>query len=175
MGRLLFVICLIAAPTAADAQRSSDFDFSIRNIMRGPELYGRAPSNVRWSGDSKWIYFMWVEPGTDWREQPRWFRIRPLAGAKPEKVSPAQFDSVGAYVTAGERSSNGRYIAVEYDGDIYVTDTKTGTTRPRDAPQATAFMSLSEGCAHGTREDRCAQGRDHQSGHRRQTERRGRA
>ena len=97
--------------------------------MRGPELYGRVPSSVRWSGDSKWIYFMWLEPGSDWRERPRWFRVRPAAGAKPEKVSPAQFDSVGALVTAGERSSNGRYIAVEYDGDIYVTDTKTGTTR----------------------------------------------
>lgn len=130
MRRLLFIICLIAAPAAA-AQRPSNFDLSIKNIMRGPELYGRAPGNVRWSGDSKWIYFMWVEAGSDWREQPRWFRVRPPAGARPEKVSPAQFDSVGAYVTAGTRSSNGRYIAVEYAGDIYVTDTRTGTTRRR--------------------------------------------
>ncbi|MEP6905292.1 MAG: DPP IV N-terminal domain-containing protein, partial [Gemmatimonadales bacterium] len=127
---MLFVICLIAAPAAAAAaQRPSSFDFSIKNIMRGPELYGRAPGSVRWSGDSRWIYFMWAEPGTDWREQPRWFRVRPVAGARPEKISPAQFDSVGAYVTAGTRSGNGRYIAVEYDGDIYVTDTRTGTTR----------------------------------------------
>ena len=85
MRRLLFVLLLIAAPAAA--QRPSNFEFTIRNIMRGPELYGRAPDSVRWSHDSKWIYFTWLEPGTDWRERVRWFRIRPAPGAKPEKVS----------------------------------------------------------------------------------------
>jgi dipeptidyl aminopeptidase/acylaminoacyl peptidase len=127
MRRLLFVLLLIAAPAAA--QRSSNFEFTIKNIMRGPELYGRAPDSVRWSHDSKWIYFTWLEPSTAWRERVRWFRVRPAAGAKPEKVSPAQFDSAGAFVTTGERSRNGRYMAVEYDGDIYVTDTQTGNTR----------------------------------------------
>ena len=127
MRRLLFALLLIAAPAAA--QRPSSFEFSIRNIMRGPELYGRAPDSVRWSHDSKWIYFTWLEPGTAWRERVRWFRVRPAAGAKPEKVSPAQVDSAGAFVTTGERSRNGRYMAVEYDGDIYVTDTQTGNTR----------------------------------------------
>lgn len=127
MRRLLFVLLLIAAPAAA--QRSSNFEFTIKNIMRGPELYGRAPDSVRWSHDSKWIYFTWLEPGTAWQERVRWFRVRPAAGAKPEKVSPAQFDSAGAFVTTGERSRNGRYMAVEYDGDIYVTDTQTGNTR----------------------------------------------
>jgi dipeptidyl aminopeptidase/acylaminoacyl peptidase len=127
MRRLLSVVLLIAGP--ALAQRPSSFDFTIKNIMRGPELYGRAPDSVRWSNDSKWIYFTWVEPGTDWRERVRWFRVRPAAGAKPERVSPAQFDSAGAFVTTGQRSKNGRYIAVEFDGDIYLTDTKTGMTR----------------------------------------------
>ena len=126
MRRLLSVLCLIAAP--ASAQRPSTFDFTIKNIMRGPELHGRAPDSVRWSNDSKWIYFRWLERGTDWRERVRWFRVCPAAGAKPEKVSPAQFDSARAFVTTGERSGNGQYMAVEYDGDIYVTDTKTGTT-----------------------------------------------
>src|SRR5450759_5169321 len=107
MRRLLSVVFLIAGP--ALAQRPSSFDFTIKNIMRGPELYGRAPDSVRWSNDSKWIYFTWVEPGTDWRERVRWFRVRPAAGAKPERVSPTQFDSAGAFVTTGQRSKNGRY------------------------------------------------------------------
>lgn len=64
MRRLLSVLCLIAAP--ASAQRASTFDFTIKNIMRGPDLYGRAPDSVRWSNDSKWIYFRWLERGTDW-------------------------------------------------------------------------------------------------------------
>src|SRR5678816_973029 len=96
---------------------------------RGPELYGRVPQDVRWSADSKWIYFNWVEPGTDWRETPKRYRVRAVAGSKPERVTPAQFDSAGATATRGDRSGNGRYLAVEYGGDIYVTDMVRGTTR----------------------------------------------
>jgi dipeptidyl aminopeptidase/acylaminoacyl peptidase len=127
MRRLLFAIVFLAVPAAA--QRPSSFDFSIKNIMRGPELYGRAPDDIRWSNDSKWIYFTWLEPGTDWREQVKRYRIRATAGAKPERISPAAFDSVGALVTSGERSRDGRYMAVEFNGDIYVTDLQRGTTR----------------------------------------------
>src|SRR5688572_32653853 len=100
---------LISSPV--DAQRASSFDFSIKNIMRGPELYGRPPTDLRWSADSRWIYFNWLEPGTDWREQVKRYRVRAVAGSKPERVSPAQFDSVGALVTSGDRSRNGRYMA----------------------------------------------------------------
>src|SRR5688572_5905556 len=119
--------CLIASPV--DAQRASGFDFSIKNIMRGPELYGRPPADVRWSADSRWIYFNWLAPGTDWREQVKRYRVRAAPGSKPERVSPAQFDSVGALVSSGDRSRNGRYMAVEHNGDIYVTDLQNGTTR----------------------------------------------
>ena len=97
--------------------------------MRGPELYGRAPGDIRWSADSKWIYFNWAEPGADWREQPRRYRVRAVAGSKPERVSPAQFDSVGGAATRGDRSNNGRFMAVEFGGDIYVNDLTRGTTR----------------------------------------------
>ena len=125
--RKALLALLIAAPLAA--QQPSSFDFSIKNIMRGPELYGRQPQDVRWSADNKWIYFTWLEAGTDWRETPKRFRVRAVPGSKPERVSPASFDSVGALVTVGETSANGRFQAVEYGGDIYVTDMQTGTTR----------------------------------------------
>jgi dipeptidyl aminopeptidase/acylaminoacyl peptidase len=126
--RTILLAALIAAPLGAQ-QAPSTFDFSIKNIMRGPELYGRVPQDVRWSADNKWIYFNWAEPGTDWREGAKRYRVRAVAGSKPERVSPAQFDSAGALVTTGERSGNGRYMAVEYGGDIYVTDMQRGTTR----------------------------------------------
>jgi dipeptidyl aminopeptidase/acylaminoacyl peptidase len=125
MRKTLFVLMLTASPVTAQ----QSFDFSIKNIMRGPELYGRVPQDVRWSADSKWIYFNWVEPGSDWRETPKRYRVRAVPGAKPERVTPAQFDSAGALVTTGDRSGNGRYMAVEYGGDIYVTDMQRGTTR----------------------------------------------
>ena len=126
--RKILLAALFAAPLGAQ-QAPSTFDFSIRNIMRGPELYGRVPQDVRWSADSRWIYFNWVEPGSDWRETPKRYRVRAVPGSKPERVTPAQFDSAGALVTTGERSGNGRFMAVEYGGDIYVTDMQRGTTR----------------------------------------------
>jgi len=60
---LALLLVLIASPLSGQADKP--FDFSIKNIMRGPELYGRRPENVHWSADSKWIYFTWLEPGTD--------------------------------------------------------------------------------------------------------------
>ncbi len=126
MRKALFAL-LIAAPIAA--QTPSTFDFSIKNIMRGPELYGRPPQDVRWSADNKWIYFTWLEPGSPWQETPKRFRVQAIPGARPERVSAAAFDSVGALVTAGELSANGRYQAVNYNGDIYITDMQDGTTR----------------------------------------------
>src|SRR5450759_582408 len=125
--RKALLALLIAAPLAA--QQPSSFDFSIKNIMRGPELYGRQPQDVRWSADNKWIYFTWLEPGSPWQEAAKRFRVRAIPGSRPERVSPAAFDSVGALVTVGSPSSNGRYQAVEYGGDIYVTDVQTGATR----------------------------------------------
>ena len=80
MKRILFALSFVAAPLAA---QQPSFDFSIKSMMRGPELYGRAPNNVRWSADSKWIYFTWLEPGRPFYEQPTLFRVRAVPGAKP--------------------------------------------------------------------------------------------
>ncbi len=116
------------AQQAASPQGTS-FDFSIKNIMRGPELYGRPPANVRWSADNRWIYFTWVEAGKDWREQPAQFRVRAVPGARPERVSIQQVDSSGPQFASGTRSHNRRLSAVEFNGDIYVNDLTAGTTR----------------------------------------------
>lgn len=97
--------------------------------MRGPELYGRPPENVRWSADNRWIYFTWVEAGKDWREQPAQYRVRAVPGARPERVSIQQADSTGPQFAQGDRSNNGRFSAVESNGDIFINDLTTGTTR----------------------------------------------
>ncbi|HEY4733190.1 MAG TPA: hypothetical protein VIH53_01440 [Gemmatimonadaceae bacterium] len=50
-------LALLCAAAQLDGQQAKPFDFSIKNIMRGPELYGRQPSDVPWSADSKWTTF----------------------------------------------------------------------------------------------------------------------
>ena len=87
---------LLASPLSAQPAK---FDLSIKNIMRGPEVYGREPAQVRWTPDGQWIYFLWLPPGTDWREQTRPYRVRAQAGAQPERVSDAHMDSVGPLVS----------------------------------------------------------------------------
>ena len=120
---------LLCVAVSTGAQQTRPFDFSIKNMMRGPELYGRQPSDVRWSADSKWIYFTWLEPGTDWRETPKQFRVRAVPGSKPERVSIQQVDSTGSRFARGERSHNGRYSLVDFNGDLYINDLTSGTTR----------------------------------------------
>ncbi len=122
----VIVALTVGSPQLVAAQ---SFDFSIKNIMRGPELYGRPPQDVRWSADNRWIYFTWVEAGKDWREQPAQYRVRAVPGAKPERVSIQQADSTGPQFAQGDRSNNGRFSAVESNGDIYINDLTTGTTR----------------------------------------------
>ena len=126
---LAIATALAVLPAQSVAQTPKPFDFSIKNIMRGPELYGRQPTDVRWSADSKWIYFTWLEPGTDWRETPKQFRVRAVPGSKPERVSIQQIDSTGSRFARGERSHNGRYSAVDFNGDLYINDLTTGTSR----------------------------------------------
>jgi dipeptidyl aminopeptidase/acylaminoacyl peptidase len=129
MRKILSGLLLLFAVQPIGAQQSTPFDFSIKNIMRGPELYGRQPDNIHWSADSRWIYFTWLEPGTDWRETPKQFRVRAVPGARPERVSLQQIDSSGYRFAPSERSHNGRYSVVEFNGDIYLNDLTTGTTR----------------------------------------------
>jgi dipeptidyl aminopeptidase/acylaminoacyl peptidase len=125
---------LFAVGTAAHAQSAptttaSAFDFSIKNMMRGSELYGREPQNVRWSADSKWLYFNWLPPGSDWRETTKPYRVRAQANATPERVTDAHMDSVGPLLAAGELSRDGLRRVVSYNGDLYLIDVKKATAR----------------------------------------------
>ena len=120
----------VAAAGTASAQTSpSPFDFSISNIMRGPELYGRPPANVRWTEDGKWLYFSWLEPGTDYRETLKPFRVRALPGAKPERVTAAHMDTIGPLLDRGDRSPDGRHAVVSFNGDLFLNDVRQGTSR----------------------------------------------
>src|ERR671916_2139703 len=110
-------VLLLAAPVHAQQGR---FDFSIDNIMRGPEHVGREPTDVQWTPDGKFIYFRWLEPGTDWREEMKPFRVNARAGARPERVTEAHMDTVGPLLQNGGRSRDGRYKATEYHGDLYL-------------------------------------------------------
>ncbi|HEX9564544.1 MAG TPA: hypothetical protein VF981_11255, partial [Gemmatimonadaceae bacterium] len=106
MKRVLLLAALVV-PLVAGAQNSGGrFDLSIPSIMRGPELYGRAPSNPRYTPDGQWIYFNWLPPGSGWRETMKPYRAHALAGARPERVTEAHMDSVGPSLAGGSESAD---------------------------------------------------------------------
>ena len=132
MRLILRTAFLLVAAAPAAAQRtaaSTQFDFSIRNIMRGPELVGRPPQNIAWSPDGRWIYFRWVEPGTAWNEDLKPFRVRAVAGSRPERLTNPQMDTLAPLVAEGDLSRDRLFRAVEFDGDIYVVDMRRSTVR----------------------------------------------
>ncbi|HEX5436050.1 MAG TPA: prolyl oligopeptidase family serine peptidase [Gemmatimonadaceae bacterium] len=123
----ILVALLLAAPLPA--QQPAHFDFTIKNIMRGPEVYGREPSRVQWSDDSRWIYFRWLPPGSDWRAELQPYRVRATPGATPQRITDAQMDSAGPLLARGSLSPDGRSRAVSYNGDLYLVDLRHDTSR----------------------------------------------
>jgi dipeptidyl aminopeptidase/acylaminoacyl peptidase len=116
-------------PSAPAAASPATFDFTIKGIMRGHDLVGRTPDNVRWSADSKWIYFSWNPPGTNPREPLVPYRVRAEAGAVPESLTVAQMDSAGPLAASGDVSADRSMRAAEWEGDIYVANLRSGALR----------------------------------------------
>jgi dipeptidyl aminopeptidase/acylaminoacyl peptidase len=52
-------------PAASGAKGTPRFELTVDNIMRGPDLVGYPPSALRWSADSRKLYFSWRHPGED--------------------------------------------------------------------------------------------------------------
>ncbi|HVX87533.1 MAG TPA: DPP IV N-terminal domain-containing protein, partial [Gemmatimonadales bacterium] len=97
--------------------------------MRGYENVGHAPANLRWTPDGQWIYFRWLPPGTDWREQLKPYRIRARAGAVPEQITQALADSMAPLLAEGSDSRDRRWRAVSALGDIWLVDRRASTAR----------------------------------------------
>src|SRR5215207_4527922 len=63
----LFAITASGAPTGAQrpapVAATARLQLTVDSIMRGPDLVGWAPVNLRWSADSQRLYFSWRKPG----------------------------------------------------------------------------------------------------------------
>src|SRR2546421_6151997 len=62
MRRSVVVLTLLSVPAIVVGQ---GFRLTVESIMRGPDLVGTAPSNVRFSADGRYVYFAWRSPGVD--------------------------------------------------------------------------------------------------------------
>lgn len=116
----LFTILLLTCTTGAFAQKLDTL--TIEKIMRDPKWIGVSPSNIRWSDDSKNIYFNWnpdVSAANDL------FVISPT-DTKPQKVSIAvQRDMPAPYGSLNKKLTKKVF---EKNGDLFIEDIKTGKT-----------------------------------------------
>src|SRR5690606_23628977 len=81
----------IAVAAVGPTEVDGAFDLSVANIMRGEELVGRSPDEVRWSADSRYVYYRWRDPESP--DSTTWTFRAQAAGGDPERLAP---DSVPA-------------------------------------------------------------------------------
>src|ERR1700733_16007263 len=113
-----FTLLLLAASTGAIAQKLDTL--TIEKIMRDPKWIGISPSNIRWSDDSKHLYFNWNPNNT---ERDELFSVIPT-DTKPVKVS---IDEQKVFPSGyGEMNKTHTLKVYEKNGDIYLEDLKTG-------------------------------------------------
>ncbi len=113
-----------AAQKETAAQKGADssgkqFDLTIDNIMRGPELVGYEPRAVRWSPDSSRIYFEWKQAG-DPRSADFDTYVVNRDGTNLKKLT--REEARNAPPNSGEPSRDKRLTVYVDDGDVFVYD-----------------------------------------------------
>src|SRR6185436_13900594 len=120
----ILVLTLLAQRTDVSAQ--GKFLLTIDNIMRGPELYGYAPQNLRWSGDNQRIYFQWKQASDPIEKPPDTWMI-PRDSGYPRKLSDE--DARTAPPVSGDATRDRQRTVYVRDGDILLYDITTDKAR----------------------------------------------
>jgi dipeptidyl aminopeptidase/acylaminoacyl peptidase len=99
------------------------FPLTVDSIMRGPELVGYPPSDLRFSGDAKELFFEWRQPGED--EAATYAVSR--AGGEPRRLSDEE-----RLLAPGDDcrwDAARRLCLFEDEGDVVLVDTVARTRR----------------------------------------------
>ncbi|HUP02559.1 MAG TPA: DPP IV N-terminal domain-containing protein, partial [Bryobacteraceae bacterium] len=119
-------LALPAALALLQAQPAGRFALTVENIMRGPNLVGYEPAQVRWSGDSQRIYFSWKQyaqkPG-----EPRDTYVVNRDGSGLRKLSGEEAKS--APPVGGDSTRDHRLTVYARGGDIFLYNAVSGATR----------------------------------------------
>jgi dipeptidyl aminopeptidase/acylaminoacyl peptidase len=131
---------LFAAPGQAQTT-ANGFDLSVRNIMRGPELVGRSPDEVRFSEDGRWVYFRWRAPEA--RDTATHVYRVAATGGTPEMLADSVADRIAPAMGDGGWDASHTRRAFARLGDVYVTDTNGNERRITQTPARETGPELS--------------------------------
>jgi len=109
-------VLLLAAVTAGAAAPASRMELTVDSIMRGPRLVGYPPTALRWSGDSRELFFEWRRPGED--EDATYVVARD--GGEPRRLTDEERKMAPAARGAWDEAHR-RVLFVD-DGDVVVVD-----------------------------------------------------
>jgi dipeptidyl aminopeptidase/acylaminoacyl peptidase len=112
--------------TALLAQNGARFALTIDNIMRGPALVGFEPAQVRWSGDSRQVYFQW-KLASQKEDAPMDTYVVNRDGSDLRKLS--DDEAKLAPPAFGDVSHDRRATVYANAGDLFLYDHATGKTR----------------------------------------------
>ncbi|RPI19248.1 MAG: S9 family peptidase [Acidobacteria bacterium] len=148
-GYLVAILAVSAVLSAADGK----FQLSVDSIMRGPKLVGYPPSALRWSGDSRRLYFEWRRRDDD--ETSTWVVEAGATGLRQlnddeRKAAPPAF---------GVWDRLHRRVLIVQEGDIALIDSVAGTrqliartaafeSNPRWARNETAITFSRDNCLY---------------------------
>jgi len=108
----------------ADAtDRDATFQLTVDSIMRGPDLVGYPPTNLRWSADSQQLYFEWRKP----KEKESSTYVVSRDGGEPRKLSDEEARNIPSANGRWDKAHR-RVISVD-GGDIVMVDSTAGTRR----------------------------------------------
>ncbi len=112
-----YLIGLLFIGSIAEAQQIAPL--TVEKIMRDPKWMGVAPSNYRWSADSKKVYFNWNPEN---KEKDVLYSVG-LNGLKPQKEEEKALDkAIGSTLTYNATSTSALF---EKGGDVYLFNPKT--------------------------------------------------
>jgi len=119
-------LAVVAGLLLAQAQPGGPFSLTVDNIMRGSALVGYEPAQVRWSGDSQWIFFQWKQ-ASDSQTKPFDTYVVSRDGSGLRKLS--EEEAKQAPPAAGDLSRDKSLTVYARDGDLFVYDGRAGKTR----------------------------------------------
>ncbi len=124
----IFIVVFCFSPVAASAQTAPTrkFDLTIDSIMRGPALVGYEPTNVRWSPDSKKIYFSWKRADEPLNGDTATYEVN-ADGSGLRKLTEEEARLTPP--TNGDVSEDKKTAVYADSGDIFLYSLQTGERR----------------------------------------------
>lgn len=96
--------------------------------MRGAELVGQAPGQIRWTDDSEFVYFRWKPGGMEWDASTSLYRVS-ADGGEPEMLDDDAADEVAPLIASGDISPDRRWRISSVNGDLYLVDRRSMDVR----------------------------------------------